>query len=446
MSDLLSIGASGVRAYQSALTTTSDNIANAGTPGYVRRTTSLAEIGVGSSVQLTGSGVTVAGIARSADMFRSADVRQTTSDVSRSDGGIVWMERIEDALGSRALTTRMTAFFNAATTLSADPSADAPRQAMMEEAESVAQSFSGTIKALDDATTNLDAMAGNVAANLTNNASALARINDGLARVARGSVGEVQLLDQRDRLLDEMSALIDIDVQFDPVGRVTVRAGGGDTPPLVHGIQASTIRYGRSETMNVPVFAAMRDGKEVQLLPRGGTTAGMIDGAARITDMRNEVKALAEDFVEGVNNALAAGEDADGNTGIEKNALFAIDANDRITRAFTDPRRIAAATVGKGPRDSGNLGTLAAARRDGAWETKLVALQSTNGSALAARKTVAEAQGAIRDSAVDARDMTAGVNLDQEAVNLMKFQQAYQASSRVIQVARETLDAILAIR
>lgn len=73
-------------------------------------------------------------------------------------------------------------------------------------------------------------------------------------------------------------------------------------------------------------------------------------------------------------------------------------------------------------------------------------LQSSNGSALAARKTIAEAQGAIRDSAVDARDASAGVNLDQEAVNLMKFQQAYQASSRVIQVARETFDTLFAIR
>ena len=445
MSDLLSIGASGVRAYQSALTTTSDNIANAGTPGYVRRTTSLSEIGVGSSVQLTGSGVTVAGISRSADQFRSADVRQTTSDVSRSDSGIVWMQRIEDALGSRALTTRMTAFFNAATTLSSDPSADAPRQAMMEEAESVAQSFSGTIKALDDASTNLDAMAGDVASKLTNNAAALARINDGLARVARGSVGEAQLLDQRDRMLDEMSEMIDIDVQFDPVGRVTVRAGGGDTPPLVHGIQASTIRFGRSETSNLPVFAAMRDGKEVQLIPRGGTTAGMIDGAGRIMDMRDEVKDLAKAFVDGVNGALAQGEDLDGKTA-DDTQMFAMDANGRVSVVLASSRGIAAATVGKGPRDSGNLGKLADARREGAWETKLVALQSSNGSALAARKTVAEAQGSIRDSAVDARDMTAGVNLDQEAVNLMKFQQAYQASSRVIQVARETLDAILAIR
>jgi len=445
MSDLLSIGATGVRAYQSALTTTSDNIANAGTAGYVRRTTTLAEIGVGSSVQRTGSGVTVAGIARSADAFRSADVRQTTSDVSRSDSGIVWMERIEDALGSRALTTRMTAFFNAATTLSADPSANAPRQAMMEEAESVAQSFSGTIKALDDASTDLDSMAGNVAEKISNNASALARINDGLARVARGSVGEVQLLDQRDRLLDEMSEMIDIDVQFDAVGRVTLRAGTPDTPPLVHGIQASTVRFWRDETNGTPVFAAMRDGQETVLTPRGGTTAGMIDGAQRIQEMRGSVRDLAEKFVGGVNDTLAQGEDLNGTTGAD-NALFAIDANGRVTVAFDDPSRIAAARVGQGPRDSGNLGALADARRDGGWETRLVALQSTNGSALAARKTVAEAQGAIRDSAVDARDALAGVNLDQEAVNLMRFQQAYQASSRVIQVARETLDTILAIR
>ena len=258
-------------------------------------------------------------------------------------------------------------------------------------------------------------------------------------------MGEAQLLDQRDRMLDEMSEMIDIDVQFDPVGRVTVRAGGGDTPPLVHGIQASTIRFARDENSNLPVFSAMRDGKETQLAPRGGTTAGMIDGAQRIIDMHGEVKDLAHAFVDGVNNALAGGEDANGNTGSGNN-LFAIDANDRVTRAFTDPRKIAAATIGKGSRDSGNLAVLADARRTGAWETKLVALQSSNGSALAARKTVAEAQGSIRDSAVDARDMSAGVNLDQEAVNLMKFQQAYQASSRVIQVARETLDTILAIR
>lgn len=442
MSDLLSIGASGVRAYQSALTTTSDNIANAGTTGYVRRTTSLAEIGVGSSRQITGSGVTVVGVARAADVFRQQEVRQSTSDVSRSDGGIVWMTRIEDALTSRALTDRMTAFFNAGTALSADPSADAPRRSMLEAAESVAQSFSGTINALDETARNLDLNADNSVSKLSNNAAVLARINDGLARVAKGSAGEAQLLDQRDRMLDEMSEMTDIDVKFDTTGRVTVRAGGADGPLMVHGIEASTVRFERDED-GAPVFTTMRGGTESILIPRGGSLAGMVDGAKRISDMRKEVVDLATDFVMDVNAALALGDDLKGDAGAP---MFAIDATGRVTRTMSDPAKIAAATTDKGPRDSGNLSKLADARRAGLFEQRMVALQSSNGSALNARQTIAEAQGAIRDSAVDARDSAAGVNLDQEAVNLMRFQQAYQASSRVIQVARETFDTLFAIR
>jgi len=442
MSDLLSIGASGVRAYQSALTTTSDNIANAGTTGYVRRTTSLAEVGVGASRQITGSGVTVVGVARSADIFRSQEVRQSTSDVSRSDGGITWMTRIESALTSRALTDRMASFFNAGTALSADPSADAPRRSMLEAAESVAQSFSGTINALDETATNLDLNAQNSVSKLNNNAAVLARINDGLARVARGSAGEAQLLDQRDRMLDEMSEMTDIDVQFDTTGRVTVRAGGPDGPLMVHGIQASTVRFDRDEDGGA-VFTTTRGATESILTPRGGALAGMVDGAKRIGDMRKEVVDLATDFVLDVNAALAGGDDLNGNPGAP---MFAVDATGRVTRTMSDPTKIAAAETDKGPRDSGNMSKLFDARRSGLFEQRMVSLQSSNGSALNARKTIAEAQGAIRDSAVDARDSAAGVNLDQEAVNLMRFQQAYQASSRVIQVARETFDTLFAIR
>ena len=68
-----------------------------------------------------------------------------------------------------------------------------------------------------------------------------------------------------------------------------------------------------------------------------------------------------------------------------------------------------------------------------------------NAAALQQRRVVADAQGAIRDNAAAARDAVSGVDLDTEAVDLIRFQQAYQASSRVIQVARETFQSILAI-
>ena len=69
-----------------------------------------------------------------------------------------------------------------------------------------------------------------------------------------------------------------------------------------------------------------------------------------------------------------------------------------------------------------------------------------NATTLASRKQVADAQSAIRDGAVAARDAISGVNLDSEAVDLLRFQQAYSASSRIIQVARDTLQTILDIR
>ena len=73
MSDLLSIGASGVRAYQTALNTVGENIANTGVAGYTRRTTGLAEISATSSsinarYVTSGNGVAITGIGRAADM------------------------------------------------------------------------------------------------------------------------------------------------------------------------------------------------------------------------------------------------------------------------------------------------------------------------------------------------------------------------------------------
>ncbi len=110
-------------------------------------------------------------------------------------------------------------------------------------------------------------------------------------------------------------------------------------------------------------------------------------------------------------------------------------------RAASPPRRSAAA-----PRDNSNLQALSALRSSGGFEAKTTGLISDNAAALSSRQQVAEAQSAIRDGAVAARDAVSGVNLDSEAVDLMRFQQAYQASSRVIQVARETLQSILDIR
>jgi flagellar hook-associated protein FlgK len=59
---------------------------------------------------------------------------------------------------------------------------------------------------------------------------------------------------------------------------------------------------------------------------------------------------------------------------------------------------------------------------------------------------VSEALTVVNQQAVEARDAIAGVSLDEEAANLIRFQQAYQANAKVMQTANTLFDALLAIR
>ncbi|HSI18295.1 MAG TPA: flagellar hook-associated protein FlgK [Sphingomonas sp.] len=448
MSDMLSIGASGVRAYQTALTTVSDNIANTGTTGYTRRSADMREIApassiAGNSAVSVGNGVLATGISRSVDQFRAADVRSASADLARSETGIDWLGRVQSALTGNQLGDRLTSFFTSANAVAADPTATTPRSAMLEAASSAASSFAATGTALDNVAATLDATADNATTTLDSLGAALAKVNDGLGRSAEGSGARASLLDQRDQLLEQMSAIADVNVTTDTAGRSTVRLGGATGPVFVAGSEAGSVSYARGDSGAVS-FAVHRAGTSATFSPTGGALAGVVDAAARVTGARDQLNAIATDFAAGVNAVQAQGRDLDGNAGA---AMFTAGATPTdLSVSLTDPRGIAAAAVGGGPRDNSNLVAFASLRGSGGFEASTTALISDTASTLAARQQVADAQSAIRDGAVAARDNVSGVNLDSEAVDLMRFQQAYSASSRVIQVARETFQSILDIR
>ena len=437
-----------MRAYQSALTTVSENIANAATPGYAKRTADVREVAPALGIHSgggtqTGQGVTIAGVTRSADALRAADVRTSSADLARSETGIAWLDRIETALTGNQLGDRLTGFFNAAKNVAADPSATVPRSALLEQASAVAGSFTATGKALDSLDANLDATAQSAVTTLNSLGLALAKVNDGIGRAQPGSNGAAQLADQRDAILDQISAISDVSVSTDAAGRATVKLGNAGGPALVTGNTTGTVTFARGNDGTV-AFALQTPLGVSTVTPGGGALAGIVDGAARIADARTSLETIATAFTDGVNTVQAQGRNLDGNPGA---ALFAVGSNPTdITVSLTDPRGVAAAAVGGGPRDASNLKNFDTLRSSGAFEAKTTALISGNAATLNGRKQIAEAQSAIRDNAVAARDAVSGVNLDSEAVDLLRFQQAYSASSRVIQVARDTLQSILDIR
>lgn len=445
MSDLLSIGASGIRANQTALGVVSENIANAGVTGYSRRTVTTAEMvsigGVSGIAQ--GHGVFVTGVTRAADQFKAAAVRTATADLARTEAGGVWLNRVQSALTGAGLDSRLSAFFNAAKGVAADPTATAPRAAMIEQARSLASAFTSTGVALGQATAELDATADQAMGDLNSLSAALAKVNDSLGRVGANTVGAANLADQRDDILQRMSALVDVTASYDAAGRATVRAGSGTGALLVSGAQAAVVNYARNAQGTVAI--AVSNGADVAMLvPGGGSLGGIVDGAQRIAAARTALGEMASAFVAGVNAVHTGGETLDGAAG---RPLFAAgDSPTDISLVMDDPRGIAAARPGEGNRGNGNLAALESLRGGGGFEATLGSMVANNAAAIHARGMVGEAQAAIHDAAIIARDAVSGVDLDREAVDLLRFQQAYQASSRVISIARDTLQTLLDIR
>ena len=135
MADLLSIGASGVKTYQTALATVSENIANVGNGAYARRSTNVTELapvqgGLSAAAAMTGYGSIATGINRASDMFKSAAVRDSGADLARTQAGTVWLNSIQSALTGSDLSTSLTNFFNAAQSVAADPASPTPRAAI----------------------------------------------------------------------------------------------------------------------------------------------------------------------------------------------------------------------------------------------------------------------------------------------------------------------------
>ncbi len=357
MSDLLGIGASGVRAYQTALTTVGDNIANTGVAGYTRRTATLAEVTTVNGIAgrgVTGSGVTVSGITRAADPYRASAVRSAGADLARTEAGSVWLDRIQSSLTGSGLGDRLTGFFTAAQALAADPSSVPQRAVLLEGAQSLATAFTATGAQLDQGMAELDTTGQQAADKLNALGTALAKVNDGLARAAPGGTTAAQLADQRDQLLEQMSAISDVGVDLDAIGRATVSLGAGG-PTFVRGTDAGHVAYQRQG--GAVALSVQNGGTFQSFTPAGGALAGVAEGAGRLADTRASLNALATDFVTTVNAVQAGGRDLDGQAGAPVFAAGATPTDLSVT--LTDPRGVAAAAGGGGPR--------AAATRSRGW-------------------------------------------------------------------------------
>lgn len=437
-SDLLSIAASGARAARAALDVTAQNIANASSDGYVRRSVQLQEVsaagGPGRLGDISLSGARVAGISRNADMFRQAEVRRTSSDLERSATELRGLENIEAAVEQSGLFGSLVEFESALQQLAADPTDPSLRAATLSSADTLARKFNIAVETLDaaEAGQRFDAEAAVTEANVIG--GELARVNLRLARAGAGSSDRASLLDQRDALLERMSGIVNVSTNFAADGTVTVATGGAT---LVTGGSATAMSLATAGDGTISL-----DIGGTPVSPSGGRIAGAALAIAAGVGVRSRLDGLADSISSTVNAAQAGGAALDGTLG---QPMFSGSGARGIRIAMTDSAGIATAPAGSpaGSLDGSNLAAMRQAMNGAGIVTGVNALLFDVSSSVAGRRLTMEALDTIASTARISLEQQAGVDLDTEAANLMRFQQAFQASGRAMQVASRIFDTLM---
>lgn len=438
MSDLLGIGYSGLKAYSRALSTIGDNIANAQTPGYARRRLDMMESVSGNdSVFYRGSvnpsGVEIRGVNRSVDAWLIEDSRISGGDSERAATKLGWLGKVEGALSdeSNGIKTGLTKLFTTADQLTADPANRTLRSQFLQSADDIASGFRTAAGQLDKMSDGVEGAAASTVEDFNANLNALEQINIGLRKARPGSTNQASLLDERDRLLDKLSSQAGVSATFENNGSVTLRAAGSGDLLVGGGV------------VNPIAVTAAPDGRlsysvgGSPLTIATGSLAGLSEAANHVADQRAGLDTMATSFAAQLNAAHQAGTDANGNPGAP---LFTGTSAATLTASALAPEQVAAANASG---SNGNMLALGTLRGAGDPEARWSGHLATQAQSTASARAQDAAAMTRADAAAAARDGVSEVDLDKEAAELLRFQQAYQAAARTIQVARETMQTLL---
>ena len=297
-----------------------------------------------------------------------------------------------------------------------------------------AGTFRRTANALGSALDGVAVEARGSVDQLNTDLNALSRVNEGLSRARPGSTNEATLLDERDRVTESIASMMEIAVSYDARGIAAVRSASGDI--LVGGNEVATIGLAVSE--GGLLSFTLNQANLFQ--PMSGELAGLADAATHISNNIAGLNALAEQFSSTLNAAHEAGLDANGAAG-----LPLLNFTGAAAELVAFARAIAQVATANTTSNNGNMLAFNNLRGANGIEQNVIAFITQQAQATAAARAQEAASSGRRQSALAARDAIGGVDLDREATDLLRFQQAYEAAARTIQVARETMQTMLNI-
>jgi len=442
LSSALNIAVQAMLADETALDTTSNNIANANTPGYSRQTVNFVEAPpVEYGGQLYGTGVQVSSIVSQRSGVLQLLLNQDTQQQGQYSSFLTTMQQVQtlfNETGGNGLQSSITGFFNSLQQLSEDPSNTTYRQAVITAAQNMAQNFNSISASLTSLQQNVDASVTQSVNQINALAPQIAALNSQISAAVSTGQNAGSLMDQRDQLINHLSGLVGVSEIDAGNGNITVTTTAG--APLVVGNKSFQLTTQADPTTGFQHVYSL--GNDITSSIAGGALGGALQVRdSTIPSIQSSLDSLASNLENSFNAINQAGFDLNGNPGgnfFVPPPAGGAGAAAKMAVAITDPSQIAASQDGSAG-DNANVNAMLAIQNQAIvnGQTPINAYSSLVfqiGNDVSTAQSEEQASQASVQQVQNQIGSISGVSINEEAANLIQYQQAYQAAAQAAAV------------
>jgi flagellar hook-associated protein 1 FlgK len=338
VSDVYGISVSALQAFQTAIAVTSNNIANANTPGYSKETVDLTNaVPQSNSGASVGAGVQVASVNRAFSQLAANQLNSSQSSLGQLNSLQTYTNQIDNIVGTTAggLTTALQNYYSAWSTLANDPTSTASRQALLSQVQSVASAFQSTNSQLQTLNSGINQNIQSDVTQINSIGTSIAALNQQIEVATAGSGGQApnDLLDQRDQLVSSLSQLVGVSTTTDANGGLNVFIGNGQPLVLQNAVTTLTTVPNTFNAGELEVATTASPGNPISSQITSGDLGGLLAARTQAVDPAiNQLGQIAAGLAASANSQQNSGLDLNGNFGAD---LFSV-AGPQATASNTD--------------------------------------------------------------------------------------------------------------
>jgi flagellar hook-associated protein 1 FlgK len=452
---ILNNALSGALASQLALSSSSQNIANLQTKGYTRQAALLSAVAPAAGSTQAGNGVRVTSLLRFSDNYKTQQLWRAASDLGERSQTQPYMTQLETVMGNddANLSGGIDKFFAALNAVAGvDPTSTPLRQQVVTAAGLLSQRFNSLNNVYNSQLQSVRQQRVAIVDSANTSIAAIATLNARISNANATGSNASSLIDERDQAIDSLASQMGLEVSDQPDGTRNVSLKTGQALVLGGVAGKLAVSGGADQTFSLAFAGTSFD---LDMTRAGGQLGGLTAYEKDVLlPMQRNVAEMAQQIAEKINTQLAAGKTMDGNPG-KPLFVYNTGSTSNMLQVASGFQTADLAFSGDGtPGDTGNLQKLTAIKNQPITLSGLGSVLLSDADTQLVGKLAVDSQQnkgaldtfqAMREQAEADWQSTSGVNQDEEAVNLVEYQNMYQANLKVMSVANALFDATLAM-